>query len=347
MLTPALNRTPLQRSRAYPSTVSWPWKLRRPLQQRTPQGLQHLGRTPLHAQQPSGPRLVAFFAVMYYAGLRPEEAINLAADNVIVPPPGQSDDDDWGELHIRSATPDAGSEWTDDGSMREMRQLKHRAEGDSRIVPTHPELTRLLRQYLANFVTEPDGRLLGGELPTITYRRAWIKARQTALSAAEQASPLVRRPYDLRHACLSTWLNGGVYPTQVAEWTGHSVDVLLRIYAKCVVGQDELAKRRIVEALRQDRDAAAARPITSALRNRPAATSNFGAYLPQRAADDGAGPHTAAYRCRIKDLVDRVFSQVTYGFLGWGGCDSNPGPADYESRRPAVLVNLADLGGYA
>jgi len=78
------------------------------------------------------------------------------------------------------------------------------------------------------------------------------KARQTALTAAEQASPLARRPYDLRHACLSTWLNGGVYPTQVAEWAGHGVDVLLRIYAKCVVGQDELAKRRISEALRQD-----------------------------------------------------------------------------------------------
>jgi hypothetical protein len=43
----------------------------------------------------------------------------------------------------------------------------------------------------------------------------------------------------------------GVCPTQVAEWAGHSVDVLLRIYAKCVVGQDELAKRRISEALRQ------------------------------------------------------------------------------------------------
>jgi len=25
--------------------------------------------------------------MMYYAGLRPEKAINLAADNVIVPPP--------------------------------------------------------------------------------------------------------------------------------------------------------------------------------------------------------------------------------------------------------------------
>ena len=35
------------------------------------------------------------------------------------------------------------------------------------------------------------------------------------------------------------------------DWAGHSVDVLLRIYAECVVGQDELAKCRISEALRQ------------------------------------------------------------------------------------------------
>jgi integrase len=220
----------------------------------------------VRAQEPSGPRLVAFFAVMYYAGLRPEEAINLYTDNVVLPPqvwdeerqkwqdPAESED--WGELHLRAATPDAGSEWTDDGSLRERRQLKHRAEGDSRMVPTHPELTRLLRHHLTNFGTADDGRLFrgvrGGELPTITYRRAWIKAREVALTAADQASPLARRPYDLRHACLSTWLNGGVYPTQVAEWAGHGVDVLLRIYATCIAGQDELAKRRISEALRQD-----------------------------------------------------------------------------------------------
>jgi integrase len=180
----------------------------------------------IHAQQPSEPRLVAFFAVMYYAGLRPEEAINLSADNVILPPrtwdaarqqwedpPG---DQYWGELHLRTATPDAGSEWTDDGSLRERRQLKHRAEGDIRIVPTHPELTRLLRDHIASFGPAEDDRLFagvrGGELLTITYRRAWAKARQLALTPAEQASPLARRPYDLRHACLSTWLNGGVYP---------------------------------------------------------------------------------------------------------------------------------------
>jgi hypothetical protein len=69
----------------------------------------------------------------------------------------------------------------------------------------------------------------------------------------------------------------------------------------------------------------------SALRNGPAATSNFGAYLPQGAADDGAGPHTAAYPCRIKDLEIAAFPQVICTFLRWGGWDSNPGPADYES----------------
>ena len=44
----------------------------------------------VRAQQPSGPRLVAFFAVMYYAGLRPEGAINLSAENIILPPRGPS-----------------------------------------------------------------------------------------------------------------------------------------------------------------------------------------------------------------------------------------------------------------
>jgi hypothetical protein len=40
-----------------------------------------------------------------------------------------------------------------------------------------------------------------------------------------------------------------VPPTNVAEWAGHSVDVLLKIYAKCVEGQDEAAKKRITAAL--------------------------------------------------------------------------------------------------
>ena len=50
-------------------------------------------------------------------------------------------------------------------------------------------------------------------------------------------------------ACVSTWLNGGIPPAQVAEWAGHSVAILLKIYAKCLDGQDAIAKRRIEDAL--------------------------------------------------------------------------------------------------
>jgi integrase len=125
-------------------------------------------------------------------------------------------------------------------------------------VPIPPPLTRILRTHLDQFGPGRDGRIFsgvhGGELAAITYRRAWDKARSTALTPTEYASPLARRVYDLRHACVSTWLNGGVAPAQVAEWAGHSVAVLLRVYAKCIDGQDQIAKRRIENALRESDD---------------------------------------------------------------------------------------------
>jgi hypothetical protein len=43
--------------------------------------------------------------------------------------------------------------------------------------------------------------------------------------------------------------SGGVAPIQVAEWAGHSVAVLLQIYAKCLAGQEETARKRIEGAL--------------------------------------------------------------------------------------------------
>lgn len=216
----------------------------------------------VRTQEPSGPRLVTFFAVLYYAGLRPEEAVNLRKENATIPPltwdeelqTWQEPADDWGELGFCTASPEVGAEWTDDGTRREQRQLKARAEGEWRRVPTAPPLTRLLRWHLTAFEAGPEGRIFagvrGGELATITYRRAWDNARRTALSPAEYTSPLARRVYDLRHACVSTWLNGGVPPAQVAEWAGHSIAVLLKVYAKCIEGQDETAKRRIEAALR-------------------------------------------------------------------------------------------------
>ncbi len=219
--------------------------------------------TAVGQQMPSGPRLVAFFAIIYYAALRPEEAVNLRRDNITLPPLVRNDGtgkweepaDNWGELRFCSAATEIGAEWTDHGTRREQRQLKSRAAGEWRRVPVAPPLTRILRSHLNEFGTGPDGRVFSGiqrgELASITYRRAWDKARGAALTPAEYASQLARRVYDLRHACVSTWLNGGVPPAQVAEWAGHSVAVLLKVYAKCIDGQDQIAKRRIEDALRE------------------------------------------------------------------------------------------------
>ena len=95
------------------------------------------------------------------------------------------------------------------------------------------------------------------------HHPAWTAARAEALTEEEQTSPLAKRIYDLRHACLSPWLNAGVPPTQVAAWAGHSVEVLLRIYAKCIDGQDAIAMRRITEALREQGVASPAPPANS------------------------------------------------------------------------------------
>jgi hypothetical protein len=62
-------------------------------------------------------------------------------------------------------------------------------------------------------------------------------------------SPLAARPYDLRHAAVSLWLNAGVPATDVADRAGHGVDVLLRVYASCIDGTEDAANRRIEAGL--------------------------------------------------------------------------------------------------
>ena len=199
----------------------------------------------------SGPRLEAFFGVMYYSALRPEEAVNLRLANLDIQFEG------WGWITLDEAAPDTGTAWSDSGRQRDASSLKHRASGDTRRTPCPPDLTNLLHRHLSLFGTDGEGRLFrgvnGGELATVVYLRAWSAARREALSDEQAESPLGKRPYDLRHAAVSTWLNGGVAPTQVAEWAGHSVDVLLKIYAKCLDGSEDGALRRISNILDQHR----------------------------------------------------------------------------------------------
>jgi integrase len=204
------------------------------------------------AEHSTGERLVAFFGCLYYAGMRPEEAAALCVGNLAIPAEG------WGEIQFSVAEPHAGREWTNSGENRDRRQLKQRAVGESRTAPCPPELTALLNAHVARFGTGQGGRLFVGqrnhnELPKGTINRVWRESRRRAFTGSVAASPLARTPYDLRHAAVSTWLNGGVPATDVAMWAGHSVEVLLRIYAKCLDGGVEQLRQRVDAALGHDR----------------------------------------------------------------------------------------------
>ncbi|WP_216209133.1 tyrosine-type recombinase/integrase [Amycolatopsis aidingensis] len=208
--------------------------------------------------QRSGPRLVAYFGAMYYAALRPEEAAALHKRHLAIPSPvwnGTKDEYEygWGELHLGDASPHVGARWTNGKKPRDKRQLKSRAAGEGRPVPCPPDLTKLLWQHIEEYGVGADGLLFrgerGGELPMITYTRVWRAARRLALTEEAHSTPLARRPYDLRHAAVSTWLSGGVDPATVAEWAGHSLSVLMEIYAACLYGQEVVSRQRVQAAL--------------------------------------------------------------------------------------------------
>jgi integrase len=193
------------------------------------------------------PELTAFFGCLYYAALRPEETVALRLADCRLPSSG------WGMLLLAAATPRTAAAWTDSGTSYEERGLKHRPNGAIRTVPVPPVLAAMLRAHVVAYGTAPDGRLFrgtrGGPLSGSVYGRAWHSARAVALGPELAASGLARRPYDLRHAALSLWLNAGGDPAQIAARAGHSVAVLLTVYSHCIHGHENLLNQRIDQVL--------------------------------------------------------------------------------------------------
>ena len=75
-----------------------------------------------------------------------------------------------------------------------------------RKVPIPPELVELLRTHIGTFGVAPDGRLFRSEsgnlLQPSTWWQVWQKVRAASLTPEKLASPLMKRPYDLRHSGL-------------------------------------------------------------------------------------------------------------------------------------------------
>ncbi|MBD0736432.1 tyrosine-type recombinase/integrase [Streptomyces sp. CBMA29] len=202
----------------------------------------------------SGRRLRAFFGCLYYAAVRPAEALGLRRSDCTLPRTG------WGRLELAETRPTAGKSWTDSGEAHDRRGLKQRAAEEVRTVPIPPPLVRMLLEHVEEFGTADDGRLFQSEYGNVvaasSYSRVWKRARELALSPGQVRSVMAARPYDLRHAGVSQWLNSGVPAPEVAARAGHSVDVLLKIYAKCIDGQETEMNERIMRGLGEGREGA-------------------------------------------------------------------------------------------
>lgn len=194
-----------------------------------------------------GRRLVAFFGCILHGALRPAEAVGLRELDCFLPEQG------WGTLTLRETRPVSGKKWTDSGERHDVRGLKAREANRDRPVPIPPLLVRMLREHIEEFGTAEDGRLFANErgsvLGTSSYWRVWQEARSIALPPDRATSPLAQRPYDLRHACITNWLNAGLPVAEVARRAGNSPEVILRRYAGCIDGHEELNNRKIEQAM--------------------------------------------------------------------------------------------------
>lgn len=194
-----------------------------------------------------GRRLVAFFACQLYAAMRPAEAVGLRERDCYLPEEG------WGTLTLKETRPISGKRWTDSGKRQDKRGLKSRATKADRPVPIPPLLVVMLREHIREFGTAKDGRVFHNErgevLGTSSYWRVWQEARLIALPPDKAESPLAHRPYELRHTCITNWLNAGVPVAEVARRAGNSPEVIHRRYEGCIDGHEEMNNGKIEKAM--------------------------------------------------------------------------------------------------
>jgi integrase len=79
-----------------------------------------------------GEHLEAFYACLYYAALRPSEAVMLRESDLHLPKRG------WGRIVLAASSSRAGTAWTDHGTARQERGPKHRATTRHGPSPSRP-----------------------------------------------------------------------------------------------------------------------------------------------------------------------------------------------------------------
>jgi integrase len=104
-----------------------------------------------------GQRLMALYACMYFAALRPAEAVALRQQDYYLPASG------WARRTLEKSRPEVNRRWSDSASAHAERGLKHRAAAETRQVPIPAELVTILRQHIDTFGGASDGRIFSSD----------------------------------------------------------------------------------------------------------------------------------------------------------------------------------------
>jgi len=198
------------------------------------------------------PELAAFFGCLYYAALRPEEAVALRRDDLTLPAHGR------GTLILTTACPRTGTAWTSTGRPHEPAASSTAPTARSGLSPYRPSWSACCAVTCAITAPRQTGGCSAAPAATCSANRptgrSWHTAHQAALGPELAATALARRPYDLRHAALSLWLNASGTPPRLAHQhrTHSRFGRLIRIGV--------LPLRRGVPALRRRRQWRSARP---------------------------------------------------------------------------------------
>jgi integrase len=190
-------------------------------------------------------RIHAYFLWQFGTGMRPEETIALR----------------WGDLDLAAGTVRVQRVRTFRGGERDGTKTNHIRDVDLtpmaldglRIMRAHTEMMGVEADIFQNPVTgKPwhDERSQRDHYWTPTLRRLRIRHR---------------RAYVTRHTLATVALMAGVNPAYIAAQLGHSLQVLLHVYAAWLPGQNTAERDKLAAALRPQSVPSAASVVTSTI----------------------------------------------------------------------------------
>jgi integrase len=182
----------------------------------------------------------AYYLFAFYSGMRPEEMIALR----------------WSDIDFNAGTAKVQRVRTFKGSERD--GSKTHAEREVDLVGGALEALKIMAPHTRMLVVEREGDEDTASdifLNPVT-RRPWHDERSQRdhywKPCLKRLGIRARRSYTTRHTYCTVALMGGVKPVYIAQQAGHSLKMLLEVYARWIPGADGGAERDVLRAAMAD-----------------------------------------------------------------------------------------------